>query len=110
MSESNNQSFCCNKRAREENWIKAYWRPAMGWLYGLICFFDFIIFPLITMFLPIIQKFFNIDFPYTAWIPLTLTNGGFFHMAFLGIVGVTAWTRGQEKIADITFNGNKESQ
>ena len=29
----------------EEHWVKAYWRPAMGWLYMLICFMDFIGFP-----------------------------------------------------------------
>ena len=25
---------------QEEHWIKAYWRPAMGWLYMAICFFE----------------------------------------------------------------------
>ena len=35
---------------QEEHWIKAYWRPAMGWLYMAICFVDFILFPLLAMF------------------------------------------------------------
>ena len=40
----------------EEHWIKAYWRPAMGWLYMLICFMDFVGFPMVTIFLPVIYK------------------------------------------------------
>jgi hypothetical protein len=83
---------------KEEHWVKAYWRPAMGWLYMVICFMDFVGFPLITLFLPILFKGVGIDLAYTAWQSLTLSNGGLIHLAFGAILGVSAWSRGQEKI------------
>ena len=83
----------------DEHWVKAFWRPAMGWLYMLICFMDFVGFPMLTIFLPIIFKPFGLVMPYTAWTSLTLSNGGLIHLAFGAILGVSAFTRGQEKIA-----------
>ena len=84
---------------QDEAWVKAYWRPAMGWLYMAMCAFDFIIFPLITIILPIIQHNFGIQMPYSEWKSLTLSNGGLIHLAFGAILGVAAFTRSQEKIA-----------
>ena len=84
---------------QDEHWVKTYWRPAMGWLYMAMCAFDFIIFPIITIFLPIFQHSFGITMPYTEWKSLTLSNGGLIHIAFGAILGVAAYTRGQEKIA-----------
>jgi hypothetical protein len=84
---------------QHEHWAKAYWRPAMGWLYMAMCAFDFIIFPMITLFLPIIENGFGIHMPYTEWKSLTLSNGGLIHVSFGAILGVAAWTRGQEKLA-----------
>jgi hypothetical protein len=78
---------------QDEHWMKSYWRPAMGWLYMLICFMDFVAFPAISMFLPIITKL-----PYVAWQSLTLSNGGLIHMAFGAILGVAAYGRTQEKV------------
>lgn len=83
---------------QEEHWIKAYWRPSMGWLYMAICLFDFILFPAISIFLPVIMKIFGIVAPYKEWQSLTLSNGGLIHLAFGAILGVSAWSRGQEKI------------
>ena len=82
-----------------EHWAKSFWRPAMGWLYMIICFMDFVGFPLLTIFLPIIFKPFGLTMPYQAWTSLTLSNGGLIHLAFGAILGVSAFTRGQEKIA-----------
>jgi hypothetical protein len=84
---------------QNDHWAKTYWRPAMGWLYMAICAFDFIIFPLLSIILPIFRNVIGVDFPYTTWQPLTLSSGGLIHMAFGAILGVAAWTRGQEKIA-----------
>jgi hypothetical protein len=78
---------------QDEHWMKSYWRPAMGWLYMLICFMDFVAFPAISMFLPIMTKL-----PYIAWQSLTLSNGGLIHMAFGAILGVAAYGRTQEKV------------
>jgi len=85
----------------DEHWVKAYWRPAMGWLYMAMCFMDFIVFPMLTMFLPVIEKGFGVNVGYTPWVSLTLSNGGMIHLAFGAILGVAAYTRGQEKIAKI---------
>jgi len=82
-----------------EHWMKSFWRPAMGWLYMLICFMDFVAFPMISMFLPIIEKGFGIQMGYTAWQSLTLSNGGLIHLAFGGILGVSAFGRTMEKKA-----------
>jgi hypothetical protein len=81
-----------------EHWLRAYWRPAMGWLYMVICFMDFVGFPLLTIFLPIIFKPFGLTVPYEEWTSLTLSNGGLIHLSFGAILGVAAFTRGQEKI------------
>lgn len=85
-------------KIQEEHWLKAYWRPAMGWLYMLICFMDFVIFPALTMFLPALLKGFGATVQYTAWQSLSLSNGGLIHIAFGAILGVAAWSRGQEKM------------
>ena len=80
---------------QDEHWAKAYWRPAMGWLYMLICLVDFVVFPAISMFLPVITKL-----EYVAWQSLSLSNGGLIHMAFGAILGVAAYGRTQEKVAN----------
>ena len=82
-----------------EHWMKAFWRPAMGWLYMLICFMDFCVFPMLSMFLPVIERMFGISMGYVAWQSLTLSNGGLIHLAFGGILGVSAFGRTQEKKA-----------
>ena len=33
------------------------------------------------------------------WNPLTLQGGGLFHISMGAVLGVAAWTRGQEKLA-----------
>ena len=82
-----------------EHWVKAYWRPAMGWLYMIICFMDFVGFPMLTIFLPVLFKPFGLTVPYQVWTSLTLANGGLIHLSFGAILGVAAFTRGQEKMA-----------
>lgn len=86
-------------RISEESWIKSYWRPAMGWLYMLICFVDFVLFPALTMFLPALLKGMGVEMTYAPWASLTLSNGGLIHIAFGAILGVAAWSRGQEKMS-----------
>ena len=81
------------QQEKKEDAIKGYWRPAMGWLYMVICACDFVIFPVISMFLPVMIKM-----QYVAWKSITLDNGGLIHLAFGAILGITSWTRGQEKL------------
>jgi hypothetical protein len=88
--------------APPEHWMQKFWRPAMGWLYMLICFADFVAFPLISMFLPLIERGFGVQVGYTAWQSLTLSNGGLIHLAFGAILGVSAYGRTQENIKKAT--------
>ena len=74
----------------EESWLKQYWRPAIAWQYFAVCVCDFIIFPLLWM-----------HFTKQAYDPITLKEGGFYHLAMAAIIGVAAWTRGQEKLQRI---------
>lgn len=90
-----------NRSKQEEDWIKSYWRPLMGYLYMIICFVDFVLYPAIAMFMPIFYKIAGIAIEYSAWESMTLQNGGLVHLAFGAILGVAAWTRGQEKISKI---------
>ena len=56
-----------NIEKQSEHWVKAYWRPAMGWLYMVMCAFDFIIFPIFAMMQPVFMKIWKIEMQYTAW-------------------------------------------
>lgn len=84
----------------DESWIKQYWRPFMAWQYAAVCVFDFILAPALTMF-----YFHMSGGTYVAWEPLTLRESGFYHLSMAAIIGVAAWTRGQEKISRINAYG-----
>jgi hypothetical protein len=83
---------------KEETWLKSYWRPAIAWQYFVVCICDFIIFPSVYMY--IVRQ---------PWDPITLKEGGFYHLAMAAIIGVAAWTRGQEKIVQL-IDGGEEVQ
>jgi len=79
-----------------ERWIKGKWRPMMGWMYMIVCIFDFIIFPAAWSWHPG-----SLGQPVTQWSPLTLQQGGFFHITMGVILGVYAWRRTDEKLKDV---------
>jgi hypothetical protein len=83
----------------KEDWMNSKWRPAMGWMYMIICTFDFIIFPILWSMLQAANQG-SVTIP---WQPLTLQGAGLFHMAMGAIVGVTAWSRGQEKLGGVAI-------
>lgn len=75
------------------DWMSSKWRPMMGWMYMAVCIFDFILFPIAwSVGLAMLRL------PVTEWNPLTLQGAGLFHMAMGAVLGVAAWSRGQEKI------------
>lgn len=76
----------------------------MAYQYLFVCLFDFIIFPLITI---LISSYTNMD--YIQWDPITLKESGFYHLAMGAIIGVAAWTRGQEKITIASIYGSESS-
>jgi hypothetical protein len=81
-----------------EDWMNRKWRPAMGWTYMFICILDFAVFPILWS---IIQAT-NSGTVSVQWDPITLKGAGLFHMAMGAILGITAWTRGQEKLQGAT--------
>lgn len=89
-------------KIQEEKWVKSYWRPAMAWLYMLICFTDFVLFPAMALIIPAVIAEAGATAEYTRWESLTLTNGGIMHVAFGAILGIAAWSRGKEKLNGIS--------
>jgi hypothetical protein len=85
----------------EEHWVKAYWRPAMAWLYMIICLVDFVIFPTISIFMPVFERTVGINSSYVPWQSITLSNGGLVHIAFCTIIGVTTWQQTRERLANL---------
>lgn len=79
----------------DEHWLKTWWRPAMAIQYIVVCLMDFIGFPILAMVLH-----------NPPWEPLTLQGGGLYHLAMGAIVGVTAWKRTDEKLAEYQFTLN----
>jgi hypothetical protein len=80
-----------------ESWLNNRWRPMMGWMYMIVCIFDFIIFPIAWS---ILQSMAGGTIT-SQWDPLTLKGAGLFHMAMGAVLGIAAWSRGQEKIAGV---------
>lgn len=96
------------KKIEKEDWMNKKWRPAMGWMYMTVCIFDFILFP--VMFTTV--QFWEIEAANDAfrqWVPITLGGGGLFHVAMGAILGITAWSRGQEKISGVAGANNSQS-
>jgi hypothetical protein len=80
---------------KKEDWMNSKWRPMMGWSYMVTCIADFIIFPILWSVLQAIQHG-NVS---SQWNPITLQGAGLYHLAMGAVLGVAAWSRGQEKIA-----------
>lgn len=86
---------------KKEDWMNNKWRPAMGWLYMLVCFCDFVIFPVLWSLLHAIMHSANM----AQWQPLTLQGAGLFHIAMGAILGIAALGRTQEKLAGANNGG-----
>ena len=92
----------------DEHWAKSYWRPAMGWLYMVICACDFVLFPVLHA---VIQTMYYDASILTQWNPITLQGAGLVHLAFGAILGIAAWGRSKEKTTFVDADGNtKETE
>ena len=87
------------KESGGAEWMQKYWRPAMGWMYMIICMLDMAIFPVLWSAL---QAFMHM--PITQWNPLTLQGAGLFHIAMGAVLGISAFGRTQEKLAGTAAN------
>jgi hypothetical protein len=84
---------------KDEDWMQKKWRPAMGWMYMVVCFFDMVIFPILWALIQTIQQQ-----QLVQWNPLTLQGAGLFHIAMGAVLGIAAFGRTQEKIAGSATN------
>jgi len=96
--------FWENKMTQEvkekEDWMQKKWRPAMGWMYMIICTLDMGVFPVAWSILQTVT-----GQPITQWQPLTLQGAGLFHLAMGAVLGIAAFGRTQEKIAGANNGG-----
>lgn len=83
------------------DWMQKLWRPAMGWMYMLVCFCDMIVFPVLWALWQGINHV-----AITQWNPLSLQGAGLFHIAMGAVLGIAAFGRTQEKIAGAAVNAN----
>lgn len=87
-----------------EGWFVSKWRPAMAWSYLSICLFDFMIAPIMNALYSTWAKS-----PFVPWDPLTIKGGGIYHLAMGAVIGVTAWTRGNERVKMMEFGFPRKS-
>jgi hypothetical protein len=90
---------------KREDWMQTMWRPAMGWLYMLVCFTDMIVFPVLWALWQGVNHV-----PITQWNPLSLQGAGLFHIAMGAVLGIAAFGRTQEKLAGTAANPLATSQ
>lgn len=100
MSEAHYDKMSDSEK-KKEDWMNNKWRPAMGWLYMLVCLCDFVLFPVLWSLLHAIMHSANM----TQWQPLTLQGAGLFHIAMGAILGIAALGRTQEKLAGANNGG-----
>jgi len=81
------------KPIKGDAWIEKRWRPIMAFTYVAICIFDFIAGPIINYIF-----FAKTGVAFNSWKPLTMSDGGLFHISMGTILGIAAWTRGKEKV------------
>jgi hypothetical protein len=84
-------------KVQQEDWMVKRWRPMMGWTYMATCIFDFILGPILFNLL----QYYNLGQAVGMWTPLTLQGGGMYHVAMGAILGISAWSRGQEKMSGV---------
>ena len=93
------------KEKDNAEWMQKLWRPAMGWMYMLVCFCDMIVFPVLWALWQGINHV-----PITQWNPLSLQGAGLFHIAMGAVLGIAAFGRTQEKLAGTAANPTATSQ
>ena len=84
-----------------EDWMTKKWRPMMAIMYMTACLFDFVFFPIMFTIVQFWETAVQND-AFRQWAPITLQGGGLFHVAMGAVLGVSAWSRGQEKMAGVS--------
>lgn len=93
MSQKDYDKLSGSEKSKED-WMNSKWRPMMGWMYMVVCMFDFVIAPILWSLVQAVYK----GGVNVQWQPLTLQGAGLFHIAMGAIIGVSAYGRTQEKM------------
>lgn len=88
------------KSTTTEDWMTKKWRPMMAITYMVINICDFMLFPILWTVVQFGETQ-AVNDAFRQWNPMTLQSGGLIHIAFGAILGISAWTRGQEKVAQV---------
>lgn len=72
-----------------------HWRPGIAWSYLVVCVFDFMVGPIIYNTL----QYLEVGTKISMWQSITLQGGGLYHLSMGAIVGVYAFGRTKEKLA-----------
>jgi hypothetical protein len=73
----------------------------MAFVYMAVVIFDFIVGPVFWSIVQIYGGSVSLQ-----WTPLTLISGGIFHAAMGAVLGISAFSRGREKIETLKANYN----
>jgi hypothetical protein len=76
----------------------------MAFVYMSVILFDFIFAPI---FWSLIQVF-GSGTVALQWSPLTLLSGGIFHAAMGAVLGISAFSRGKEKIEQMKLSDSEQ--
>ena len=75
---------------------KQKWTYLMGLTYMIVNIADFVAFPIMYTIVQFWETQAAND-AFRQWVPLTLTNGGFIHIAFAAILGISAFNKEEKK-------------
>jgi hypothetical protein len=75
---------------------KEKWTYMMGQTYMIVNIADFVVFPIMYTIVQFWETQAAND-AFRQWVPLTLTNGGFIHIAFAAILGISAFNKEEKK-------------
>jgi hypothetical protein len=75
---------------------KQKWTYLMGVTYMVVNIADFVAFPVMFTIVQFWETQAAND-AFRQWVPLTLTNGGFIHIAFAAILGISAFNKEEKK-------------
>lgn len=75
---------------------KQKWTYLMGLTYMIVNIADFVVFPIMFTIVQFWETQATND-AFRQWVPLTLTNGGFIHIAFAAILGISAFNKEEKK-------------
>jgi fucose 4-O-acetylase-like acetyltransferase len=82
--------------AVKEDFMTSKWRPMMAISYMAICLFDFMVGPILYN----VLQYMNPGQHLEMWQAVTLQGGGLYHLSMGAIIGITAFGRTKEKMAE----------